>query len=418
MEYRCRIDDRIIFDCEQLLANDEKEKVFSDVDLTPTYDGDYLKLCKIKFNVLSMIFPSANPREVIQGWNDLGEYFQLDEVLKLDRMTEIFMKEYQQKLTNFPTSMFCNIEPDIIDCIRLAYWYQVCLKYDRDNTFQYKKKDIKGKLRRRLLTNLEEFKTSYSYKNNEEIFEHLEQIPDGERIKKINEVLPKVKTAKIVSEQTRRKYDVLWYQWFKEVSSIIAELMFAALCAMTGYKISFVRHEDDEDGESHDYDFLVNGVPVQVKAYVIYRSNKGRVNKHLDETKQIIRKWDDRTLNIEDINNSIINFVRIDYLAQIRKAIEQKARFVFIDGTQSSVGFALNRWASDHDTDFGIRKSLAYAFTLCEPDSEFIPSIFAAGANDYTYRLSSICLRIPVVKIEHGFALDDCKLGSIDIISE
>ncbi|MGC2570745.1 MAG: hypothetical protein WA364_04465, partial [Candidatus Nitrosopolaris sp.] len=105
MEYRCRIDDRIIFDCEQLLANDEKEKVFSDVDLTPTYDGDYLKLCKIKFNVLSMIFPSANPREVIQGWNDLGEYFQLDEVLKLDRMTEIFMKEYQQKLTNFPTSM-------------------------------------------------------------------------------------------------------------------------------------------------------------------------------------------------------------------------------------------------------------------------------------------------------------------------
>ena len=44
--------------------------------------------------------------------------------------------------------------------------------------------------------------------------------------------------------------------------------------------------------------------------------------------------------------------------------------------------------------------------------------IFAAGANDYTYRLSSICLRIPVVKIEHGFALDDSKLGSIGIISE
>jgi hypothetical protein len=418
LEYRCRIDDRIIFDCEQLLANDEKEKVFSDADLTPTYDGDYLKLCKIKFNVLSMIFPSANPHEVIQGWNNLGEYFQLDEVLKLDRITEIFMKEYQQKLTNFPTSMFCNIEPDIIYCIRLAYWYQVCLKYDRDNTFQYKKKDIKGKLRRRLLTNLEEFKSSYSYKNNEEIFEHLEQIPDGERVKKINEALPKAKTAKIVSDQTRREYDDLWYQWFKEVSSIIAELMFAALCAMNGYKISFVHHEDDEDGESHDYDFLINGVPMQVKAYVIYRSNKGRVNKHLEETKQIIRKWDDRTLNIEDIKNSIINFVRIDYLAQIRKAIEQKARFVFIDGTQSSTGFALNRWASDHDTDFSIQKSLAYAFTLCEPDSDFIPSIFAAGANDYTYRLSSICLRIPVVKIEHGFALDDWKLGSIDIISE
>lgn len=350
-----------------------------------------------------------------------GEYFRLDEALKLDRMTEIFMKEYQHKLIkliNSRPSMFCNIEPDIIDCMRLAYWYYVCQKNDPDNTFQYKKKDIKCKLRWGLLTNLEEFKNSYSYKNNEEIFEHLERIPDRERIKKINETLPRVKTAKSVNEQTRTEYNDRWYHWFKEVSSINAELMFAGLCSMNGEKISFVHDEDDEDGESHDYDFLVNDVPVQVKVYIIYRDNNERVNKHLEETKEIMRMSYDGTLNIGHIKNNVINFVRIDYLAQMRKAIEQKARFVFIDGTQSSAGFALNRWASDHNTDFTIQKSLAYAFTLCEPDSDFIPSIFAAGANDYTYRLSSICLRIPVVKMEHGLALDDWKLSSIGIISE
>jgi hypothetical protein len=105
-------------------------------------------------------------------------------------------------------------------------------------------------------------------------------------------------------------------------------------------------------------------------------------------------------------------------VAQIQKAIEQKARFVFIDGTQSSFGFALNRWASDNNIDFSIQKSLANAFTLCESDSDFIPSIFAAAAYDYTYRLSSICLRIPVVKTDHGLVLDDSKLGSVSIVSE
>ena len=54
----------------------------------------------------------------------------------------------------------------------------------------------------------------------------------------------------------------------------------------------------------------------------------------------------DRTLTLQHVENEIINFVRTDYLDQIRKAVEQRARIVFIDGTQSSVGFALNKWAS------------------------------------------------------------------------
>ena len=83
---------------------------------------------------------------------------------------------------------------------------------------------------------------------------------------------------------------------------------------------------------------------------------------------------------------------------QIRKAIEQKTRFVFIDGTQSSVGFALNKCASDNNIIFSIQKSLSDALTLYETDNNFIPSIFAAGACDHNYRLSSIGLRIPVVK--------------------
>lgn len=129
MEYSCRIDDRVIFDCEELVSPKEKEIVLSDTDLRPTPAGNNnLILCKVKFNVLSTIFPSTNPDEVIQGWNHLGEYLRLDEALRLDRMSEIFMIEYGTKLNRCPSSRFCDIEPDILDCARLSFWYYVCLK--------------------------------------------------------------------------------------------------------------------------------------------------------------------------------------------------------------------------------------------------------------------------------------------------
>jgi hypothetical protein len=252
-----------------------------------------------------------------------------------------------------------------------------------------------------LLTNLERFKTSYDYKNNEEIVENLERIPDGERVKKMQD-LPKIKTALLFNKETRKQYEDAIYQWFKEVSSINAELMFAGLCYRTGHEISFEPHD-----KLHDYDFLIDRILVQVKANIIYRGNTDRVNKYLEEVQSVIKMSHDRVLTIGYVEKEITNFIRRDYLTQIRKAIEQKTRIVFIDGTQSSVGFALNKLASDTNTNFDINKSLSDALTLYETDSNFIPSIFGASAYDYNYRLSSICLRIPVAKTEDGLAIDD-----------
>ena len=84
MEYHCKVNDRIIFDCDQLLLPNEKEKVLSDPDLTPIQDknnDDNIVLCKVKFNVLSCIFSSASPSDVIQGWMHLSHYLALDEYI-------------------------------------------------------------------------------------------------------------------------------------------------------------------------------------------------------------------------------------------------------------------------------------------------------------------------------------------------
>jgi hypothetical protein len=162
---------------------------------------------------------------------------------------------------------------------------------------------------------------------------------------------------------------------------------------------------------------LINDIPVQVKANIIYRGNHNRVNEHLERIQEIIQMSLAGSLTLQYIENEIIKFIRVDYLDQIRKAIEQKARIVFIDGTQSAVGFALNKWASYHDNNrFSFEKSLSAALVLHETHSNVFPVIFAACAFDYNYRLSSICLRIPIVKTENEFAIDDDNLELINLI--
>jgi len=224
--------------------------------------------------------------------------------------------------------------------------------------------------------------------------------------------LPKVKTALPLDERARKQYDDSIYQWFKDISSINAELMFAGLCYMSGYKISF-----EKSDESHDYDFLTNRVPVQVKANITYRGSTDRANKYLEGTQKVAHMSHRGILTIEYVKNEIINFIRYDYLDQIRKAIEQKARIVIIDGTQSSVGFAFNKLVSDTGANFNIKKSLSDALVLYETNDDFIPLVFAANAYDYNYRISSTCLKIPIVKTDNGFTIDDARPNSIDVIN-
>jgi hypothetical protein len=91
---------------------------------------------------------------------------------------------------------------------------------------------------------------------------------------------------------------------------------------------------------------------------------------------------------------------------------------IFIDATQSGVGFAMNKWASDNNNDdFSFSKSLIDAFLFNETSSNWLPLVFSAGAYDYNYRLSSICLRFPVIKKERGLVLDDNRLDSIDLMN-
>ena len=86
----------------------------------------------------------------------------------------------------------------------------------------------------------------------------------------------------------------------------------------------------------------------------------------------------------------------LPFVQLIAPLIRKQVSFVFIDGTQSSVEFALNKCASDNNINFSIQKSLSDALTLYETDNNFIPSIFARSRvaitlSPFVYLLKNSC---------------------------
>lgn len=412
--YECKIRERTLFDCRDLISSLKAGYYFfSDADAIPKEEYAYgIKLCKVKIDVRSTINPSAAATEMIEGWTSLGKFLSLDAALRLDRLSQIFMNEYLPKIESYPSEYFCLIEPDILDALRLAYWYHICERIDKKDTFQHKKKEIRNKLRRGLLTNIEKFKTSYDARKNPEILDELDNVPDAGTVKRV-ESLPKLKEALPNNNETKLMYDRFMYQWFKEFSSVIAELRFAALSGEAGFEVSF-----EPSGGTHDFDFLINNIPIQVKANVIYRGDKARQRRYIEEIKNTPASSNVNKLSGQIIVNQIIEYIKSDYLSQIKKSLEQKTKMIIVDGTQSSVGYKLNKWSSENNKHhFSFKNSLIDAFNLNAKNTNFIPLIFSAGAIDYKYRFSSICLRIPIIGTDI-IKLDESNLSLISSISK
>jgi len=410
--YECKSRERTLFDCQDLISSVKwGYSYFSDADAIPKKETVHsIKLCKVKTDVRSTISPSATGDEIVNGWSSLGNYLYLDDAFRLDRLSQIFMNEYLDKLNSFPIISFCLIEPDIIDAMRLSYWYHICERMDSNNTFQHKKKEMKGKLRRGLLTNVEKFKISYDVKNHMDVFNELDTNPYVDTIRKV-EALPKIKEALPIDDETNLLKSKFMYQWFKEVSSIIAELKFAALSHKAHFEVTF-----EPSKTTRDFDFSVNNIPTQVKASVIYRGERSRQLRYFEDIRQITTMSDTGNLTKRYVINLLIEYIKSEYWSQISKSLEQKTRLIFVDGTQSSVGFALNKWMSENNTELTLKKSLDEAFSLGETSTDFLPLVFSAGAIDYDYRIPFLCFKIPIIgtKTVHLDESRLCLIGLVD----
>ena len=107
--------------------------------------------------------------------------------------------------------------------------------------------------------------------------------------------------------------------WFKDVWNVISELLFVAICGESGFGITF-----DPPAIDHDYDFIVNGYPVQVKS-----SNKsyGSFRAATDAKKKRKGDVDDNRIKNDLVINKVLDTIH-DNTSSIDDALEQGAKFV------------------------------------------------------------------------------------------
>jgi len=168
--------------------------------------------------------------------------------------------------------------------IRMVYWYYRCCRLKSNDTFRYKTTEVERKLTKGLLS-------------------------QREKISK--QIGPKPNKITIINRYRNT--------WFKDVWNVISELLFVAICGESGFGITF-----DPPAIDHDYDFIVNGYPVQVKS-----SNKsyGSFRAATDAKKKNRGDVDDNRIKYDLVINKVLDTIH-DNTSSIDDALEQGAKFV------------------------------------------------------------------------------------------
>jgi hypothetical protein len=356
----------IVWNCEHFLSLLEQPNlILTEKEFRPRLvDNSHILLGGWKFDIHSTIFPSAKSEEVVRGWNMLNE----DIRNLLDRLFQPFFLKAVKSATIFPINEFSRHEPQMIELLRLGYWYYICSNLEGGKTFPSKRKEIRGKLSRKLLFHLDQYKVSIKGDFPEELQEFVE---------KLNEAIPN-------SKNNAKSLDEDFPRYMKElptvVWSITSELMFAGISSKYGSKVTFDPHADE-----HDYDFIINGVPSQVKTIIPDESCSRVIEQKINNR---LKEWNNgRRIEQAGIEDEILSFLR-ENDGVVTKAIEQKVRIINVNGTQTYAGFLLNQWAVDNNFDITIDKALQDSMNILRENSSCVPLLFGASSIDYYYRFS------------------------------
>ena len=172
------IEGREVWNCDRLLQFLRHPNIVVDEhDYTPQMNGDdFVALAGWKFNVSSTIYGTATPEQVIGGWtmfqNDMGHYI-------MDRLVQPFFYRAVVDANSVSFQELCDHEPDLIEILRLSYWYQKCCRIAANSTFPFKRKEIRQKLTGNLISNIEDYKTTVIEQPIDNIDEFLEKVKAG-----------------------------------------------------------------------------------------------------------------------------------------------------------------------------------------------------------------------------------------------
>ena len=328
--------------------------IFEKADMVPNIcegDGNFVTLGCFKFNVTSTIFRNASANDVIIGWHSLNK------IIPLDRLIAPFLTRAINEFKKLQNEFFKR-ETDIIELLRLSYWYLQCTRMDSSHTMHFKDAEIKEKLAEGLPDNIEKYKTSVEY--------DYEFPTDDEAFRKWLDNTPatRVKPGKPLDDGYSNRLNQLPIA----VWGISTELMSAALSNQEGFNISFDRSPND----NHDYDFFVNGIPVQCKTFV-------------KELEDIDAEYVEPN-NLSEVEEKFDKLLKRES-ARIEQAIKQGAKIIFCNTTQTSAGKGFSQWCKNNAKDFCLKDQIYDALKL-STGGDYAPILLFAAASGFNYTFS------------------------------
>jgi hypothetical protein len=97
------------------------------------------------------------------------------------------------------------------------------------------------------------------------------------------------------------------------------------------------------------------------------------------------------------------------HISEINKALKQKAKIIIFDITRTWQGYLLNRRLCEDPEYIKWQNQLKEA--LNQISEYFVSVIIVARATDVNYRISSVFVKLPILRL-----LDEEKLNNAEII--
>ena len=149
-----KVGEDVIWDLSDFETSSLKELLDCNDILEPKkIDENYISICKSHFNIKILIHEKAKSDYIISSWVIASKD------LKLDRLVKLSIRD---SMYNLHLTKYLHEEPDIILILRLVYWYCRCRVIESNNTFEFKKNEVKKKLTKDLLNQREKISNKLS----------------------------------------------------------------------------------------------------------------------------------------------------------------------------------------------------------------------------------------------------------------
>jgi hypothetical protein len=368
----------------QILNNDTP--LFEESEIIPSESGiGYFTFGYIKFNIRSTIHSDAVIGDILMAHKHFGKHFpllfgNLYGILN-SRLVDGFVSYFKENTLE----EFMTYEPNVLEIIRLCYWHYKCDLLS--STFYYKNKEIRRKIYKGILDLFKPYYESVSYDNFANDYEFNRWVE--ERVKEFSP-----------ERRKDKRFVGSILELLRVLKSINSELMLAWLCHRFG-NISF----DTTQTNGHDYDYIINGtIGVQVKTPFPVYDNKRPFFKKVEELEVNGNIAEDKLE--KEFWNYIFDINQVD---KIDKAIEQGAKIIFFNLSNTHIGYAMERHIVESNKLADFEKSLAASIDLAN-QTEYLPLIIFLSRTNVKYNIIGTHLKVPITKDKNKIKLDRARV--------